>query len=80
MANQFNKPGHDIVDHYTYVFMGDGCLMEGVSHETCALAGTWGLGKLIALWDDNGISMMGTLRAGIPMILLDVLNHMDGTQ
>ena len=62
MANQFNKPGHDIVDHYTYVFMGDGCLMEGVSHETCALAGTWGLGKLIALWDDNGISIDGHIE------------------
>jgi len=62
MANQFNKPGHDIVDHYTYVFMGDGCLMEGVSHETCALAGTWGLGKLIAFWDDNGISIDGHIE------------------
>ena len=62
MANQFNKPGHEIVDHYTYVFMGDGCLMEGVSHETCALAGTWGLGKLIALWDDNGISIDGHIE------------------
>ena len=61
-ANQFNKLGHDIVDHYTYVFMGDGCLMEGVSHETCALAGTWGLGKLIALWDDNGISIDGHIE------------------
>ncbi len=62
MADQFNKPGHEIVDHYTYVFMGDGCLMEGVSHETCALAGTWGLGKLIALWDDNGISIDGHIE------------------
>jgi transketolase len=59
MADQFNKPGHDIVDHHTYVFMGDGCLMEGVSHEACALAGTWGLGKLIAFWDDNNISIDG---------------------
>jgi transketolase len=59
MADQFNKPGHDIVDHFTYVFMGDGCLMEGVSHEACALAGTWGLGKLIAFWDDNNISIDG---------------------
>ena len=59
MANQFNKPGHDIVDHYTYVFMGDGCMMEGISHEACALAGTWGLNKLIAFWDDNGISIDG---------------------
>ena len=62
LANQFNKSGHDIVDHYTYVFMGDGCLMEGVSHETCALAGTWGLGKLIAFWDDNGISIDGHIE------------------
>lgn len=62
MANQFNKPGHDIVDHYTYVFLGDGCLMEGVSHEACALAGTWGLGKLIAFWDDNGISIDGHIE------------------
>ena len=59
MADQFNKPGHDIVDHHTYVFMGDGCLMEGVSHEACALAGTWGLGNLIAFWDDNNISIDG---------------------
>jgi transketolase len=59
MADQFNKPGHDIVNHHTYVFMGDGCLMEGVSHEACALAGTWGLGNLIAFWDDNNISIDG---------------------
>ncbi|TXL23502.1 transketolase [Methylococcaceae bacterium HT2] len=59
MADQFNKPGHDIVDHNTYVFLGDGCLMEGVSHEACSLAGTWGLGKLIAFWDDNNISIDG---------------------
>ncbi len=59
MAAQFNRDGHDIVDHYTYVFMGDGCMMEGISHESCALAGTWGLGKLIAYWDDNGISIDG---------------------
>jgi transketolase len=59
MADQFNRPGHDIVDHNTYVFLGDGCLMEGVSHEACALAGTWGLGKLVAFWDDNNISIDG---------------------
>lgn len=59
LADQFNKPGHDIVDHNTYVFLGDGCLMEGVSHEACALAGTWGLGGLVAFWDDNNISIDG---------------------
>ena len=59
MSDQFNKPGYDIVNHNTYVFMGDGCLMEGVSHEACALAGTWGLGNLIAFWDDNNISIDG---------------------
>ncbi len=59
LAAQFNKDGHDIVDHHTYVFLGDGCLMEGISHEACSLAGTLGLGKLIAFWDDNGISIDG---------------------
>ena len=59
LADQFNKPGHDIVDHNTYVFLGDGCLMEGISHEACSLAGTWGLGNLIAFWDDNNISIDG---------------------
>ncbi|MCG9713456.1 transketolase [Shewanella insulae] len=59
LAAQFNRPGHDIVDHYTYCFLGDGCLMEGISHEACSLAGTLGLGKLIAFWDDNGISIDG---------------------
>ncbi|CAH0532608.1 Transketolase 1 [Vibrio stylophorae] len=59
LAAQFNKEGHEIVDHHTYVFMGDGCLMEGISHEACSLAGTLGLGKLIAFWDDNGISIDG---------------------
>ncbi|MDE1253984.1 transketolase [Vibrio aestuarianus] len=59
LAAQFNKEGHDIVDHFTYVFMGDGCLMEGISHEACSLAGTLGLGKLVAFWDDNGISIDG---------------------
>jgi transketolase len=59
MADQFNKPGHDIVNHNTYVFLGDGCLMEGISHEAAALAGTWGLGNLIAFWDDNNISIDG---------------------
>lgn len=62
LAHQFNKPGHEIVDHSTYVFLGDGCMMEGVSHEACALAGTWGLGKLTAFWDDNGISIDGHIE------------------
>jgi transketolase len=59
LAAEFNRDGHEIVDHNTYVFMGDGCLMEGISHEACSLAGTLGLGKLIAFWDDNGISIDG---------------------
>ena len=59
LASQFNKPGHEIVDHRTWVFLGDGCLMEGLSHEACSLAGTWGLSKLTAFWDDNGISIDG---------------------
>ncbi|MGF1826688.1 transketolase [Vibrio splendidus] len=62
LAAQFNKEGHDIVDHYTYAFMGDGCLMEGISHEACSLAGTLGLGKLVAFWDDNGISIDGEVE------------------
>ncbi|WP_321283255.1 transketolase [uncultured Vibrio sp.] len=62
LAAQFNKEGHDIVDHFTYAFLGDGCLMEGISHEACSLAGTLGLGKLIAFWDDNGISIDGHLE------------------
>jgi transketolase len=57
LAGRFNKPGHDVVDHFTYVFLGDGCMMEGISHEACALAGTLGLGKLVAIYDDNGISI-----------------------
>jgi transketolase len=59
LAAQFNRDGHNIVDHHTYVFMGDGCMMEGISHEACSLAGTMKLGKLIAFWDDNGISIDG---------------------
>ncbi|MEN9830508.1 MAG: Transketolase 1, partial [Pseudomonadota bacterium] len=59
LATEFNQPGHNIVDHHTYVFMGDGCLMEGISHEACALAGAWKLNKLIAMYDDNGISIDG---------------------
>ena len=62
LAAEFNKPDHAIVDHHTYVFMGDGCMMEGISHEACALAGTWKLNKLIAFWDDNGISIDGHIE------------------
>jgi transketolase len=62
LAAEFNKPGHEIVNHYTYTFLGDGCMMEGISHEACALAGTWGLGKLMAFWDDNGISIDGHIE------------------
>ena len=62
LADQFNRDGHDIIDHYTYTFLGDGCLMEGISHEVCSLAGTLGLGKLIAFYDDNGISIDGEVE------------------
>jgi len=62
LARRFNKAGHEIVDHHTWVFLGDGCLMEGISHEACSLAATLGLGKLIAFWDDNGISIDGEVQ------------------
>ena len=62
LAAQFNREGHDIVNHYTYCFLGDGCMMEGISHEVCSLAGTLGLGKLIAFYDDNGISIDGEVE------------------
>ncbi len=62
LAARFNRPGHEVVDHYTYVFAGDGCLMEGISHEACSLAGTLGLGKLIVCYDDNGISIDGEVE------------------
>src|SRR4029453_14788963 len=62
LAHEFNRPDFPIVDHRTYVFAGDGCLMEGISHEACSLAGTLGLGKLICVYDDNGISIDGEVR------------------
>ncbi|WP_332878175.1 transketolase [Massilia sp. S19_KUP03_FR1] len=62
LAAEFNQPGHEVVDHYTYAFLGDGCLMEGISHEVCSLAGTLSLKKLIALYDDNGISIDGKVE------------------
>ena len=62
LGDEFNRPGHEIVNHHSYVFLGDGCLMEGISHEACALAGVWKLNKLIALYDDNGISIDGAVQ------------------
>jgi transketolase len=62
LAGQFNRPEHNLIDHNTYVFLGDGCMMEGISHEACSLAGTWGLGKLVAFYDDNGISIDGEVK------------------
>jgi transketolase len=62
LAAQFNQPGFGVIDHFTYVFAGDGCLMEGISHEVCSLAGTLALGKLIVFYDDNGISIDGDVE------------------
>ncbi|MGL6046352.1 MAG: transketolase, partial [Vogesella sp.] len=62
LAAEFNRDGFPVVDHHTYVFLGEGCLMEGISHEACSLAGTWGLSKLIAFYDDNGISIDGDVE------------------
>jgi transketolase len=73
LAGQFNRPGHQIVDHYTYAFLGDGCLMEGISHEACSLAGSMKLNKLIAFYDDNNISIDGEVRGhgGVPGWFMD---------
>lgn len=79
LAAQFNRPGHDIVDHNTYVFMGDGCMMEGISHEVCSLAGTLKLGKLVAFYDDNGISIDGHIDGCSPTTPLNALKLTAGT-
>ena len=77
LAAEFNRPGHTVVDHHTYVFMGDGCLMEGISHEACALAGAWKLNKLVALYDDNGISIDGQVA---PWYVDDVAKRFEAYQ
>jgi transketolase len=77
LAAEFNRPDHQVVDHHTYVFMGDGCLMEGISHEACALAGAWKLNKLIALYDDNGISIDGQVA---PWYVDDVAKRFEAYQ
>ncbi|CAK7022426.1 transketolase [Saezia sanguinis] len=77
LAAEFNKPDHTIVDHHTYVFLGDGCLMEGISHEACALAGAWKLNKLIALYDSNGISIDGQIA---PWFVDDVAKRFEAYQ
>ncbi|MBK1612823.1 transketolase [Rubrivivax gelatinosus] len=74
LAQEFNRPGHTVVDHRTYTFLGDGCLMEGISHEACALAGAWKLNKLVALYDDNGISIDGQVS---PWYVDDVAKRFD---
>jgi transketolase len=75
LAAEFNRPGHTLVDHRTYVFLGDGCMMEGISHEACALAGAWKLNKLVALYDDNGISIDGQVK---PWYVDDVRKRFEG--
>lgn len=77
LAAEFNRPGHAVVDHHTYVFLGDGCLMEGISHEACALAGAWKLNKLVALYDDNGISIDGKVA---PWFVDNVAERFDAYQ
>jgi transketolase len=86
LAAYFNRPNHDIIDHHTYVFVGDGCLMEGISHEACSLAGTLGLGKLIAFYDNNGISIDGNVTGWFTDITRErfeaygwhIIDHVDG--
>jgi len=86
LGQRFNRPEFDIVDHHTWVFLGDGCLMEGISHEVCSLAGTWGLGKLVAFWDDNKISIDGNTHgwftddtaARFEAYGWQVIRHVDG--
>ena len=77
LAQEFNRPGHTVVDHRTWAFLGDGCLMEGISHEACALAGAWKLNKLVALYDDNGISIDGQVK---PWYVDDVAKRFDAYQ
>ena len=77
LAHEFNRPGHAVVDHRTYVFLGDGCMMEGISHEASALAGAWKLNKLVALYDDNGISIDGAVK---PWYVDDVRSRFEGYQ
>ena len=78
LAGQFNREEHEIVDHYTYCFLGDGCMMEGISHEVCSLAGTLGLGKLIAFYDDNGISIDGEVEGWFTAYGWQVIPAVDG--
>lgn len=78
LAAQFNQPDHEIVDHFTYVFMGDGCLMEGISHEVCSLAGTLGLGKLIGFTITTVFRLMEKPKAGLPTIRQNVLKPITG--
>ncbi len=79
LAAQFNRPGHDIVDHFTYAFMGDGCMMEGISHEACSLAGTLKLGKLVAFMMTTASPSTVTLRAGSPTTPQNALKPTAGT-